>query len=338
MDYYRIGNNFQLGPWLIGPAEVLVLDRLQTMKVFITVIDEGSFTAAARRLGMTVPHVTRHIAALETELSTRLLQRTTRRMSLTPAGARYAERVREILVAVETATQEVQHTSSALRGALRIVVAPSLTDTLIAPLAAAFRAEYPQLMLELHVDADPLPDLSKYDLGFLRVAEGFDANIVARTLFTSESILCAAPSYLARHGTPSTPQELGQHWCVLRRAPERHRDSFALWRSGQRVTTPPEHEVAITPAVTASFTASLIHMVLDGAGIATFTQETAQPYLKHGLLQQVLPGWITGRYSVLAALPSHKHLPDRTKVFLDFLTAAQQTPARWQRPYHLQQD
>ena len=101
------------------------------MTVFLAVVDEGGFTAAARRLSMTVPHVTRHVTALEKQLDTRLLQRTTRSVSLTPAGERYAARVREILEAVDSATTEVQSNTSALSGVLRIVSTPSLTDALI---------------------------------------------------------------------------------------------------------------------------------------------------------------------------------------------------------------
>ena len=296
-----------------------MLDRLQTMKVFLAVADDGSFTAAARHLGMTVPHVTRHIAALETQLGTRLLQRTTRRTSLTAAGERYAESVRDILQAVESAFMEAQSNTSALKGVLRIVAAPALTDALISPLAAAFRAQYPGISLDVYVDPQPVPELTRYDLGLLQVAEGFDADIVARTLSTSESILCAAPAYIARHGAPQTVQELAQHMCVLRRPAGQHHDSFNLWHSGQRMTEPPVHTIEVQAAVTINQTASILQMVLDGAGIATFTLDSARPCLEQGVLQHVLPGWITGRYSVLAAMPSRKHLPIRAKAFLDFV-------------------
>ncbi|WP_162989602.1 LysR family transcriptional regulator [Comamonas sp. lk] len=299
-----------------------MLDRLQTMQVFLSVAQEGGFTAAARRLSMTTPHVTRHIAALENQLGTRLLQRTTRRVSLTAAGERYAVRVREILEAVDTASAEVQSKTSALSGVLRIVAAPSLTDALVSPLAAAFREQYPGISLDVYVDAHPLPDLNRYDLGFLQVPEGYDSSIVARTLSTSEAILCASPAYIARHGLPQTPQELAQHMCVLRRPAGLHRDSFSLWRSDQKMDEPPSHDIEVQAAITINQTASILQMVLDGAGIATFTMDSARPFLNQGVLEQVLPGWITGRYCVLAALPSRKHLPERAKAFLDFVFAA----------------
>lgn len=296
-----------------------MLDRLHAMKVFLAVVDEGGFTAAARHLSMTVPHVTRHIAALEEQLGTRLLQRTTRSVSLTPAGDQYAARVRDILESVDVATAEAQSASSALQGVLRIVAAPALTDALIAPLAAPFHMQYPGIALEVYVDAQAIPDVQRYDLGFLQVPESFDANIVARTLSTSEAVLCAAPSYLARHPAPVTPQDLPQHMCVLRRPAGMHPDSFTLWRSQQPTTEPPVHNIEVPAAITINQTASILQMTIDGAGIASFTLDSVAPFLEQGVLQHVLPGWITGRFSVLAALPSRKHLPLRTQAFLDFV-------------------
>lgn len=299
-----------------------MLDRLHTMTVFLAVVDEGGFTAAARRLSMTVPHVTRHIAALEEQLGTRLLQRTTRSVSLTPSGERYAVRVREILEAVDSATTEAQSNSSTFTGILRIVASPSLTDALISPLAADFRTQYPGIALDVHVDSDLTPDMNRYDLGFMQVLESFNASIVARKLSTSEAILCAAPSYLKRHGSPQQPQELARHLCVLRRSEGLQRDSFALWRCNQHTGEPPVHDISVMSAITISRTASILQMVLDGAGIAEFTLDSARPFLNEGLLQPVLPGWITGRLHVLMTLPSHKHIPLRTKAFMDFVTDA----------------
>lgn len=292
------------------------------MTVFLAVVDEGGFTAAARRLAMTVPHVTRHIAALEEQLGTRLLQRTTRSVSLTPSGERYAARVREILEAVDSATTEAQSNTSALAGVLRIVSSPSLTDSLISPLAADFRTEYPGITLDIHVDTGAAPDMNRYDLGFMQVFESFNASLVARKLSTSEAILCAAPAYIKRHGAPQTPQELARHMCVLRRREGQPQGSFTLWRSEQHTGEHPTHDIEVQAAVTISQTASILQMVLDGAGIAEFTLDSAQPFLNEGLLQPVLPGWITGRLHVLMALPSRKHIPLRTKAFMDFVSDA----------------
>ena len=301
-----------------------MLDRLHTMTVFLAVIDEGGFTAAARRLSMTVPHVTRHIAALEGQLGTRLLQRTTRSVSLTPPGERYAARVRDILDAVAVATTEAQSDTSALTGVLRIVSTPSLTDALISPLAADFRLMYPGIALDVHVDSSLAPDMNRYDLGFMQVFENFNASIVARKLSTSEAMLYAAPSYLQRHGAPQTPQELSQHLYVLRRRQGMQRNSIALWHNQQHTSEPPVHDIDVRAVITINQTASILQMVLDGSGISDFTLDSVRPFLSEGLLQPVLPGWITGRLHVLMALPSHKHIPPRTKAFMDFMAHARQ--------------
>ncbi|MBF5006053.1 hypothetical protein ISG32_17475 [Diaphorobacter sp. NR2-3-3-1] len=109
---------------------------------------------------------------------------------------------------------------------------------------------------------------------------------------------------------------------MLRRPAGIHRNSFGLWRADQSLTEPPAHDIEVRAAITINQTASILQMVLDGAGIATFTMDSARPFLNQGMLEHVLPDWITGRAKVLAAMPSRKHLPERAKAFLDFVFAA----------------
>lgn len=300
------------------------MDRLHAMKVFLSVADEGGFTAAARRLDISVPSVTRQVADLEAHLGARLLQRTTRRVNLTAAGQQYAAQVRDILVAVDSAFATVQGSTEALSGTLRVVAAPVFAEFLVAPLLVPFRAAFPGITLDLHVDANPSPELGHYDIAFLGMREGADSNIVARTLFSSDGILCASPRYLAQHGTPADPQALAQHQCLLRRSSVLRSGVVHLWRAGQNLQSPPDAVMTVQPAATVNHTGSLLRMVLDGAGIAAFSTDIAAPYLAAGQLQQVLPGWITGRFALLAALPSRQHIPARTKVFLDFVTEHRQ--------------
>lgn len=118
---------------------------------------------------------------------------------------------------------------------------------------------------------------------------------------------------------PGNPAWQARHPRVLRRPAGLPRDGFALWRHQQSTLEPPVHEIDVPAAITINQTASILQMVLDGVGIATFTLDAARPFLHQGVLQAVLAGWITGRYRVLAALPSRKHLPLRTQAFLDFV-------------------
>ena len=296
------------------------MDRLNAMKVFLAVVEAGGFSAAARRLDMSVPSVTRLVAELETHLGTRLLQRTTRRVNLTPAGQQYAEQAHMILLAVDNAFAMVQDSTEAPSGTLRVVTAPVFAEFLIAPLLGAFREAYPRITLDVHVDANPNPELGPYDIGFLSAREGLDSNIIARTLFTSDGILCASPAYLERHGTPANPADLAQHQCLLRRSTALRTGVVHLWKAGQSVQSPPEVVMTVQPTASINHTGSLLRMALDGAGIAAFSTDLTATYLASGQLQHVLPQWITGRFSLLAALPSRQHLPARTKAFLDFVT------------------
>lgn len=296
------------------------MDRLQTMKVFLAVVDEGGFTAAARHLDMSVPTVTRLVADLESYLGTRLLQRTTRRVHPTPAGVLYAQSVRPILEAVDIAFADAQGSTEALRGELRVATTPEFAEYLIAPLVRRFQTAYPSIALQVHVDASPHSALEHYDVALLSAPEGLDANFVARRLFSAEGILCAAPHYLAQHGPLQHPSDLLQHRCLLRRSTRLRRGVLQLWPQGGDVLEPPSFEGEVEPCITINHTSSLLRMAMDGAGVAAFTHNVAAPYIAQGLLQHVLPQWITGRFALLAALPSRRHMPARTKAFLDFLT------------------
>lgn len=297
------------------------MDRLQTMKVFLAVVDQGGFTAAARQLDMSVPSVTRFVADLETYLGTRLLQRTTRRVHPTPAGLQYADSVRNILEAVDTAFTDAQDSTEALHGSLRVATTPEFAEYLIAPLLPSFQQRYPGIALDVHVNAAPLSTLEHFDLALLSAPEGLDANFVARRLFSDDGILCAAPQYLAQHPPLLHPHDLLQHRCLLRHSTRLRRGVLHLWPQGSDVLAPPGFAGEVKPAITINHTSSLLRMAMDGAGIAAFTQNVAAPYIAQGLLQRVLPEWITGHFALLAALPSRRHMPARTKAFLDFLTA-----------------
>ena len=295
------------------------MDLLQAMKIFLGVVDEGGFTAAARRLDMSVPNVTRLVANLEAHLGARLLQRTTRSVSLTPAGSKYAERAREILVSVDEAFSVVQDSTATLKGSLCVGASPEFAEYLLGPLAQAFLDTFPGLELDVHVETAAALELGRYDVALLWSWQGMDPNIVARTLFTSEGILCAAPAYLAEHGELVHPQQLVEHRCLLRRSPRTRSGLVRLWRAEQDVAKDEPLELAVPAAMTTNHTATLLRAVLGGAGVGAFACEMAQEYLTKGELVHVLPGWITGRFSVLAAVPSRQHMPTRTKAFLDFL-------------------
>lgn len=304
------------------------MDRLQAMKVFDRVVEEGGFAAAARALDMSPPVVTRMVAELEQHLGTRLLQRTTRKVALTDAGEVYLQRVRSILNELDDAEAEAVASTRDLRGTIRIIAPPVLTTNVLAPLAALWHARYPKLMLDISVDALALRRIDEFDVTFMVAGEDFDANIVARALMHGEAIVVASPEYLARKGVPQMPMDLLHH--------EYLRDTGAPARSemggGRKLRLHPAvgdgdwQEVDAPAVLQSDSNGVLLRAAIDGAGVAVTARLLVEEQLASGQLVHVLPGWIVSRYTVYAALPSGRMLPARTKVFLDFMS--EQSPQK----------
>ncbi len=292
------------------------MDRLLSMRVFQRVADEGSFAAAARALDMSAPVVTRLVADLEEHLGSRLLQRTTRRLALTDAGRLYLNRVRNILQDIEEADETVGAHTRELGGLLRLHAPPVLATYVVAPLLAGFRQRYPNILIDLEVETVREPPVEDFDITLIPADVSFDADVVARKVIESNAILVAAPAYVQRRGLPQTPADLAGHDCLRHKTPNGRYRQWRLWREEQ-----PElvEEVEVQSVLLANHTDSLLRATLDGAGITSVTMELVAPYLARGDLVRVLSPWITGRLAMYAALPSRKFIPQRSRVFLDYL-------------------
>ncbi|WP_426304985.1 LysR family transcriptional regulator [Acidovorax facilis] len=298
------------------------MDRLQAMKIFERVVEEGGFAAAARAMDMSPPVVTRMVAELEQHLGTRLLQRTTRKLALTDAGDAYLQRVRTILHEIDDAEAAAAANTRDLRGTIRIVAAPVLATNFLAPLVALWRAEFPKLLLDIDMDAYASARVDEYDVTIMVAGEDFDANIVARPLLRGEAIVVASPDYLERKGIPREPQDLLHHDYL--------RDSGmtarALMGPARKLRLQslngslPVQEVDVPPVLQSVSTELLLRAAVDGAGVAVTSRLLAEEHLARGELVHILPAWIFSRYTIYAALPSGRMLPARTKVFLDFLS------------------
>jgi DNA-binding transcriptional LysR family regulator len=293
------------------------MDRLQSMRVFQQVVDDGSFAAAARKFDMSAAVVTRLVGDLEDHLGVRLLQRTTRRLALTDAGETYLARVRHILTDIDEAHAAAQAHAQEMSGTIRIMTPPVFAVHVLAPLVAEFGRRYPKVVLDIHVDAPLVPPVEDYDLTLLGAADTFDANIIARPIASSDGILCASPDYLRRNGTPAQPEDLPPHHCLrVKQVANRHR----VWR----LTNPKEDkrvvEVQIEPSMLVNHTDTLIRACVDGAGIMSQSIDLVADHLSSGALQRILSPWITGTNTLYAALPSRKFIPVRTSVFLEFMT------------------
>lgn len=289
------------------------------MRVFQKVVDEGGFAAAARALDMSPAAVTRLFGDLEQHLGARLMQRTTRKLALTEAGEVYLLRVRGILNEIADAEAAVGSSTQELQGTVRLLASPLLAAYFLAPLIATWRQRYPKVALEIAIDPFPQSRVDEFDVTFMAVDEGYDANVVARPLVTTEWILCASPTYLKRAGTPLQPPDL-----------QRHDYLKFPWQQGggssnRRLRLRPAQgdgeamEVDMPVALQSVSIDVLYRAALDGAGVAVLSRLLAERHLTSGELVHLLPDWIYGRLTLFAAVPSRKLMPARTRAFLGFL-------------------
>lgn len=292
------------------------MDRLLSMRAFQQVVDDGGFAAAARTLDMSPAVMTRLITDLEEHLGARLLQRTTRKLSLTEAGQSYLQRIRHILNDISEAEATTREQTDELAGLLRIHTQPVMAVHILAPLVAEFRRRYPKVVLDITVDSPLVPPVEDFDLTILGSGRLYDANVVARPVIVSEGLLCASPGYLRAAGTPRKPEDLEKHALLrLSQAGVRQRE----WQMINPEEGDREASLDVRPVMMANHSDTLMRATLDGAGISAQPLDLVANYMRDGQLRRVLAPWITGRFTLYAALPSRKYVPARARVFMEFL-------------------
>ncbi len=298
------------------------MDRLHSMRVFARVIDEGSFAAAARALNVSPAAVTRLVADLEEHLGARLVNRTTRRLALTDIGESYLERVRHILADVEDAEALATASTVEARGHLRVLCAPAFSVHQLAKHLPAFRARHPKVSVELAAQGPVETVDDNFDVTILTEGrQPLDGNFIARRLARSEVIACAAPEYLDRRGRPQHPRELSEHEAMV---PSFVRDiTFhtlapdAPGGIGESYTVTPR-----AAALTTVHSDTLYAAALAGLGITGLPSFVAEDALMEHALERVLPRWHLFVTTIYAGMPSRKHVPARTRAFVDFLVQA----------------
>lgn len=295
------------------------MDRLHSMRAFARVIDAGSFAGAARELNLSPAVITRLVADLEEHLGARLINRTTRRLALTDIGEAYLERVRAILTEVEEAEALASAAASEPRGHLRVLSPPAFAVHQLAKHLPTFHAQYPKVTIEL-VAPGPVESLDEaFDVTILSVARRpLDGDFVARRLAKTEVITCASPAYLDRRGRPEHPDQLSTHDAMM---PAFLRElSFTRGvvgddePAGDIVTLTPPRPVLGTTHIDMLYAAALHRLGI--AGLPSFVAEDA---LREGALERVLPQWRLFEARLYAAMPTRKHVPARTRAFVDFL-------------------
>lgn len=293
------------------------MDRLLSMRVFQKVMDEGGFAAAARALDMSPAGVTRLVADLEDHLGTRLLQRTTRRVSLTEAGAAYLGRVRHILEDIDEAHAIACAHTQEMAGTLRVLAPPVLAVHILSPLVAGFRALHPKVVLDIEVETYQEPPIEDFDITLMGAGSNFDGNVIARPIISTNGILVASPAYVKRRGWVTQPEELAQHDCLKLKLPGQRPRTWTLHHTSLDGEV---REVEVSPVMWANHTDTIVRATLDGAGITSLPIDLVAPAIGQGSLVRVLAPWIAGQYTLYAALPSRKFMPTRTRVFLEYLT------------------
>jgi DNA-binding transcriptional LysR family regulator len=292
------------------------MDRLQSLRVFQQVVEEGGFAAAARKLDLAPAVVTRLVSDLEQHLGVRLLQRPTRRLSLTQAGETYLERLRGILNEIDEADAQVQAQTHEMSGTIRVLAPPVAATHTLAPAIIGFQKLHPAVTVDVHVEDSPDPAVHEFDLAVLNSTVHIDPNVIARPILLSQAVFCASPAYLKRHGEPKVPEDLTRHRVLRLRTPSVRLGPMRLLdpSSKDRML-----ELNVPAVITANHTDTLLRATLEGGGISSQPIDLLAPMLSSGHLKRVLAPWITARLTLVAALPSRKYMPSRTRAFMDYL-------------------
>jgi DNA-binding transcriptional LysR family regulator len=295
------------------------MDRLQAIEIFVKVAELRSFSAAADELDLSRTLVSERVKDLEEELGVRLLQRTTRRVALTEPGAAFLERVRVGLSALDEAAAEASSLSAKPRGVLRVNAPMSFGFRHLAPEVGSFLALYPEVSVELTLN-DRLIDLIEENVDIaLRIGELRDSSLVARRLAMCRMLVCAAPSYLKKHGAPKHPEELKEHLCL----------SYSLlldgedWKFRRRRE---EATVRIVSRLRSNNGDAVAAAAAAGAGIALQPDFIAGPLVRQGKLVEILPGWRAAEFGVYALYAPTQFVPAKSRAFIDHLVKAYAKP------------
>ncbi len=281
------------------------------MRVFVTVVDLGSQSAAADHLDLSRPVVSRYLAELEDWVGARLLHRTTRKLSLTAAGSETLPRCRQMLELSGDMQAAVSEPDDAPRGLLRLSVSTSFGQAQLAQAIAEYVKRYPLVTVDLQM-LDRTVNLvdERIDLA-IRTSNDLDPNLIARRLTVCRSVVCATPAYLLEHPAPQKVEDLAGHNCLTH--------SYfgkSLWHFEERG----EHvSVPINGNITSNEASTLLRVTLAGAGVSMLPSYQAGDYIRRGELVRLLPDAEPRRMNIYAVYASRKHMPSALRSLLDFL-------------------
>lgn len=299
------------------------MDRFQALQAFVRVVELGSFARAAERLGISTSAVSRQVSELESHLNVRLLQRTTRRLSLTDTGQSFYERGVQLLADLDEAESSVRAAAVLPQGTLRLTCGVTFGIRHVAPAIAEFIAQYPQVQVDIDL-SDRAVDLVEegFDLA-IRIGAIGQQGLVSRRLGSTQLVCCASPAYLARHPAPiRVPADLAAHSCLSY--------TQVAVPNTWRFTGPDgaRHEFRVPPRHRVNNGRMLVELAAAGLGITNEPDFIVDPEIRAGRLVRVLDGFVAPASNIAAVYPSRRLLSTKVRTFVDFL-ARRFEAARW---------
>lgn len=286
------------------------------LRVFAAVADLGGVTAAARRLGLTKSFVSRELAALEASLGARLVQRTTRKVSLTETGALLADYARRIVEEMDAAEAAIEAASETPRGTLTVSAPFSILRFVLAPRLAGFRTRFPDIRLSIDASTR-VADLVEEGVDVaIRIGDLRDSSLVARHLAVTPLVLVASPAYLAARGAPARPDDLAAH-DILSIRPSARPEVWNLARAGGE-----QAAVTVSPSIAVHDPGLVLDLVTQNLGVAAVPMLYASEGLAAGRVRRVLPGFSRGVAHIHAVYPSRRMLAPKVRAFIEFAAQA----------------
>ncbi|WP_217354241.1 LysR family transcriptional regulator [Ruegeria arenilitoris] len=286
---------------------------MTALNVFRTVVERGSFAAASRHLGLSPAAVSKNVSELETHLSARLINRTTRRMSLTEAGSLYFERVVQILDDLEEADGTLQAGQSTPSGLLRVSAPATATLVGLSDAIPKFLDRYPDISLDLNLDDRRVNLVEEgFDIA-LRGSDNLeDSALIARKLTIMEHVVCAAPSYFDTHGQPARPEDLSRHNCIQFSLSD-HAAKWSFRNANRSVSVPVNGRYKVSSSL------AVRDALRAGFGLSLIPRMYVADDLASGRLCAALEDWTPNETSLYAVYPSRRYVVSKVRVFLDFL-------------------
>ena len=290
------------------------MDQIQAMRVFARVVETGSFTRAADSLALPKGTVTKQIQALEARVRVKLLNRTTRRVTVTPDGAAYYERASRLLTELDDLDASMTNAQANPSGRLRIDVGSSMANLLLIPAIESFYERFPDIQLDMGV-SDRIVDLIADNVDcVIRVGEISDQSLVARRIGHLPFVNVASPGYLRRHGVPKHPHDLEKSHRVVNHFSGNTRRMYPLEfnKDGEHIEPDAPYRLAVNESN------SHTTAVLAGLGASQMVTFIAQPYLDRGELVQIMPDWTREALPIYVVYPPNRHLSAKVRAFVDW--------------------